>query len=136
MQASLINDYRSTCFQAQTIVYLVSGGLSVVVRPDPISNSVVKRYSGDNNGDASLCEDSSLPDSIKPSLKEGFLLDKHTPRPRLGVLLPTNKTMPAKNSRKQYIENSYYHVYNRGVEKRIIFIDEQDVKVFLKYFKE
>src|SRR3989337_1873372 len=44
--------------------------------------------------------------------------------------------MPAKNSRKQYLENSYYHLYNRGVEKRIIFLDQQDYLVFLSYLKE
>lgn len=41
--------------------------------------------------------------------------------------------MPAKNSRKQYLENGYYHLYNRGVEKRIIFLDQQDYNVFLSY---
>lgn len=44
--------------------------------------------------------------------------------------------MPGKNSLKQYSENSYYHLYNRGVEKRQIFIDEQDYSVFLSYLKE
>lgn len=44
--------------------------------------------------------------------------------------------MPSKNRVKQYIENSYYHIYNRGVEKRIIFKDEQDIGVFLSYLKE
>jgi putative transposase len=44
--------------------------------------------------------------------------------------------MPAKNSRKQYYENGYYHIYNRGVEKRKIFLDEQDHGVFLSYLKE
>lgn len=44
--------------------------------------------------------------------------------------------MPAKNRTKQYIENGYYHIYNRGVEKRLIFLDEQDYGVFLSYFKE
>lgn len=43
--------------------------------------------------------------------------------------------MPAKNSRKTYIENGYYHIYNRGVEKRIIFLDQQDYGVFLSYLK-
>ncbi len=43
--------------------------------------------------------------------------------------------MPAKNSIKTYVDNSYYHLYNRGVEKRIIFQDEQDYKVFLSYLK-
>lgn len=44
--------------------------------------------------------------------------------------------MPAKNSRKTYIENGYYHIYNRGVEKRVIFLDQQDYSVFLSYLKE
>lgn len=43
--------------------------------------------------------------------------------------------MPAKNSRKTYVENGYYHVYNRGVEKRHIYLDDQDYKVFLSYLK-
>lgn len=44
--------------------------------------------------------------------------------------------MPAKNVTKQYIENGYYHIYNRGVEKRSIFLDQQDYGVFLSYLKE
>ncbi len=44
--------------------------------------------------------------------------------------------MPAKNSRKEYLENGYYHIYNRGVEKRKIFMDRQDYVVFLGYLKE
>ncbi len=44
--------------------------------------------------------------------------------------------MPARNSIKQYVDNGYYHIYNRGVEKRLIFLDEQDYAVFLSYFKE
>lgn len=44
--------------------------------------------------------------------------------------------MPARNSRKQYYENGYYHLYNRGVEKRKIFQEEQDYSVFLGYLKE
>lgn len=43
--------------------------------------------------------------------------------------------MPAKNILKLYTENGYYHLYNRGVEKRIIFQDEQDYHVFLYYLK-
>lgn len=44
--------------------------------------------------------------------------------------------MPARNSIKLYIENSYYHIYNRGVEKRIIFLDQQDYSIFLKYLSD
>ncbi len=44
--------------------------------------------------------------------------------------------MPAKNSVKQFIENGYYHLYNRGVEKRTIFKDKQDYAVFLHYIQK
>ena len=43
--------------------------------------------------------------------------------------------MPSKNIIKIYIENGFYHIYNRGVEKRKIFVDEQDYRVFLSYLK-
>ncbi len=43
--------------------------------------------------------------------------------------------MPSKNIIKEYVENGYYHIYNRGVEKRDIFLDEQDCTVFLHYLK-
>jgi putative transposase len=45
--------------------------------------------------------------------------------------------MPSRNTLKEYREGSYYHIYNRGVEKRDIFLDEQDYAIFLhllKYF--
>jgi len=44
--------------------------------------------------------------------------------------------MPSRNIVKTYVEGGIYHIYNRGVEKRIIFQDEQDYKVFLSYLKE
>ncbi|MCX6704229.1 MAG: transposase [Candidatus Woesebacteria bacterium] len=44
--------------------------------------------------------------------------------------------MPSRNSIKVYVAGGFYHIYNRGVEKRIIFEDEQDYKVFLKNLKE
>ena len=43
--------------------------------------------------------------------------------------------MPQKNTTKIYVENGYYHAYNRGVEKRKIFLDKQDYTVFLYYLK-
>ncbi|MEK7166252.1 MAG: transposase [Patescibacteria group bacterium] len=43
--------------------------------------------------------------------------------------------MPSKNVVKTYIEKTYYHIYNRGVEKRKIFLDDQDYKTFLSYLK-
>lgn len=44
--------------------------------------------------------------------------------------------MPAKNSNKIYVEDGYYHIYNRGVEKRDIFLDARDYTVFTDYLKE
>jgi len=43
--------------------------------------------------------------------------------------------MPARNVTKQYQEDAYYHVYNRGVEKRVIFKDDQDYKMFLIFLR-
>lgn len=46
------------------------------------------------------------------------------------------KFMPSKNVIKNYLKNGYYHIYNRGVEKRLIFQDQQDYAVFLSYLKD
>jgi len=43
--------------------------------------------------------------------------------------------MPGRNVYKTYVKGGFYHVYNRGVEKRKIFLDTQDYKVFLKNLK-
>ena len=43
--------------------------------------------------------------------------------------------MPSKNIIKQYEAGGYYHLYNRGVERRIIFEDELDYKTFISYLK-
>ncbi|TSC97303.1 MAG: hypothetical protein CEN88_82 [Candidatus Berkelbacteria bacterium Licking1014_2] len=44
--------------------------------------------------------------------------------------------MPGKNTIKIYAENTWYHIYNRGVEKRVIFQDEQDYATFLFFVKK
>lgn len=44
--------------------------------------------------------------------------------------------MPARNIVKIYVENGIYHVYNRGVEKRNIFLDNRDYAVFLRILKD
>jgi putative transposase len=44
--------------------------------------------------------------------------------------------MPAHNVLKSYEPESYYHVYNRGVNKQEIFLDAQDYKVFLSFVKQ
>jgi len=43
--------------------------------------------------------------------------------------------MPAKNSVKVYVKDGHYHLYNRGVEKRKIFLDDDDYRVFLFLLK-
>lgn len=43
--------------------------------------------------------------------------------------------MPSKNTIKNYFSGGYYHVYNRGVEKRKIFLDTQDCNTFIYYIK-
>jgi putative transposase len=43
--------------------------------------------------------------------------------------------VPSKNRVKIYVKGDYYHLYNRGVEKRVIFQDEYDYRVFLGYLK-
>ena len=43
--------------------------------------------------------------------------------------------MPAKNTVKEYKENTYYHIYNRGVARQKIFLDKNDYKKILSYLK-
>ena len=44
--------------------------------------------------------------------------------------------MPTRNIVKEYAEDSYYHVYNRGVNKELIFKDDLDYEYFLGLFKQ
>ncbi len=39
--------------------------------------------------------------------------------------------MPRKNTIKEYVANGFYHIYNRGIDRREIFLDEQDYSTFL-----
>ncbi len=43
--------------------------------------------------------------------------------------------MPGRNVVKEYVPESYYHIYNRGVNKNNIFLDRQDRIVFLGLIK-
>ena len=43
--------------------------------------------------------------------------------------------MPSKNRIKSYAPDAYYHVYNRGVAKQLVFKDNQDYAVFLNIIK-
>src|SRR3989344_9398462 len=44
--------------------------------------------------------------------------------------------MPAKNLYREDKEGIYSHIYNKGVEKRIIFNDEKDYEVFQGFLKD
>jgi putative transposase len=44
--------------------------------------------------------------------------------------------VPSRNTVKEFGEDEYYHVYNRGVEKRKIFLDDNDYTVFLGLLKK
>lgn len=44
--------------------------------------------------------------------------------------------MPAKNLRRVAEGGSYIHVYNRGIENKIIFADDDDYNTFLNYLEE
>ncbi|MBU2632586.1 transposase [Patescibacteria group bacterium] len=41
--------------------------------------------------------------------------------------------MPSKYIVREFIEDGCYHVFNRGVEKRLVFLDSQDYNLFLYY---
>lgn len=43
--------------------------------------------------------------------------------------------MPSRNAIKEYEAGGYYHVYNRGVAKQIIFETDKDYKTFLSYLQ-
>jgi putative transposase len=43
--------------------------------------------------------------------------------------------MPAKNIRKLFVPQTYYHLYNRGVNKELIYRDDADYRVFLNLIK-
>lgn len=43
--------------------------------------------------------------------------------------------MPSRNIIREYAPHAYYHIYNRGVNKRLIYIDEQDYDVFLRILR-
>jgi len=44
--------------------------------------------------------------------------------------------MPSKNRIKIYIEDGYYHLYNRGGNKNPIFLDRSDCIIFLRLLKQ
>lgn len=43
--------------------------------------------------------------------------------------------MSRKNITKKFIENGYYHIYNRGVDRREIFLEPDDSRMFLGIIK-
>lgn len=43
--------------------------------------------------------------------------------------------MPSRNIIKEYVPESYYHIYSRGVNKQIVFGDDSDYAFFISLFK-
>lgn len=43
--------------------------------------------------------------------------------------------MPAKHSKKIFVEDKTYHAFNRGVDGRVVFADDRDYRTFLYYLK-
>ncbi len=43
--------------------------------------------------------------------------------------------MPKRNRVKEYVSESYYHLYNRGNNKQPVFNDDQDYSVFMNLLK-
>lgn len=43
--------------------------------------------------------------------------------------------MPSRNAIKEYEAGGYYHLYNRGVAKQIVFETDKDYKTFLSYLQ-
>ena len=43
--------------------------------------------------------------------------------------------MPSKHVIRSFHNEGYYHIYNRGVAKQNVFMDDQDYKVFLYYLR-
>jgi REP element-mobilizing transposase RayT len=44
--------------------------------------------------------------------------------------------MPAKNLLRVTDKGTYSHIYNKGIENRLIFVDDKDYRTFLGYLKE
>ena len=44
--------------------------------------------------------------------------------------------MPSRNSTKTYVEDGYYHIYNRGTNGENIFIEERNYDLFLKLYEK
>lgn len=74
---------------------------------------------------------------VRLKLLQGDPLQEPCKKKTTRVLLKRRKEILCpRNSIKQYLENGYYHLYNRGVEKRNIFLDQQDYSVYLSYLKQ
>lgn len=47
----------------------------------------------------------------------------------------TTHIMPSRNLVKMYTKDTYYHIYNRGINKNLIFKDDDDYRVLLNLLK-
>lgn len=43
--------------------------------------------------------------------------------------------MPAKNTVRAFQNDAFYHIYNRGINKQLVFLDDDDYRVFLNLLK-
>ena len=43
--------------------------------------------------------------------------------------------MPTKNVLKEFVSETYYHIYNRAINDEVLFKTDKDYKVFLSYLK-
>jgi len=67
---------------------------------------------------------------------QGLSLRKDSPCIlEMSFLIAHNFSMPSKNSLKKYVAGGCYHIYNRGVEKRPIFLSDVDYRFFLNLLK-
>lgn len=44
--------------------------------------------------------------------------------------------MPSRHALKVYVEGGYYHIYNRGVEKKPIFLEHRDYLIFIRFLEQ
>ncbi len=71
--------------------------------------------------------------------REGLTLAKLASREGLtlsNLFCDIVNIMPRKNTKRLFVLDGIYHVYNRGVEKRNIFLEESDYLRFLNILKE
>ena len=89
-------------------------------------------FQGSNHFSNSYCNNSPHTSSPAITCKDHpRRLSPHSFCPRHDIIT----LMPAKNAIKEYHPGGYYHIYNRGVDKRTIFENDKDYKTFLSFLR-